>query len=402
MNPTDQPVVFVTRRGAERWRLGHPWIFRDDVRAGSPTADGDIVTVAEAPAPARPGGGPAWPPRPIGQAFWSDGSKISLRMITRSLDPIDESWWRRRIGEAIAWRETVVAPGDACRLLSADADGIPGLIVDRYGEHLVLQSLIPGTDRLRLLFARIAADASGASSVLARNDPAVRLLEGLPRQIEPLISETPEIVEAREGEIVYLADLRGGQKTGAFLDQRENRAAAARLCRGRVADLFCYHGSFALHAARRAESVVAVDSSSAAIERGRQNAALNRIEGIEFLEDNVFDYLRRQERAGDRFDAIFLDPPAFAKSRADVPAALRAYKEINLRALKLLRAGGFLFTSSCSYNLSEDAFLEVLRAAAADSGRSPRILERRGAAADHPALLGLPESRYLKCVFLRV
>ena len=394
------PVVFVTRRGAQRWRSGHPWIFRDDVRPGSPASDGDVVLVVEEPPPSAAGSAPR-PPRPIGQAFWAASSRIALRMITRSLEPLGVADWSRRIRDAVAWRERIVPAGDACRLVSADADGIPGLIIDRYGEHLVLQALVPGVDRLQAQFARLAAEAVSATSVLARNDPAVRLLEGLPRTVEPLFGETPETVEAREAGIVYLADLRAGQKTGAFLDQRENRAAAAQLCSGRVADLFCYHGSFALHAARRGASVVAVDSSAAALERGRRNAELNGLGAIEFVEDNVFDFLRNRERSGERFRAIFLDPPAFAKSRTDVPAAGRAYKEINLRALKLLEPGGFLFTSSCSYNLSEEAFLEILREAAADAGRAPRIVERRGAGPDHPPLLGLPESRYLKCVFLR-
>ena len=389
--------VSLSRRGAERWRRGHPWIFRSDLLLDGEPPDGAIVGVREERrGPAGAGGGFA------GQAFWSANSKIALRFITRSGEPIDEPFWRLRLTRAIAYRDPLTHDTDAYRLVAADADGIPGLIVDRYGPHLVLQTLAPGPDRMREVFAQLLEELLRPESILARNDVGVRTLEGLPRQVEQVRGETPALVEAREGSVCYLADLRGGQKTGAFLDQRENRLEAARYCRGRVLDLFCYHASFALHAAKVCDSVTAVDSSAAALERGRSNARLNGLQRIEFVEANAFDFLRSCDREGRTFQAVFLDPPAFAKSRADVPAARRAYKEINLRAMKVLEPEGFLITSSCSYNFPEAAFLETLQDAAADLRRRVRIVERRGASRDHPARLGLPESQYLKCFILQV
>ena len=381
--------VRLTRRGAQRWKRGHPWIFRDDVRPGAEPENGSVVAAQ------GPGG------EPLGQGFWSARSKIALRMITRRADPLGRAFWGERLAAAVAYREIVARDSSACRLVSADADGIPGLIVDRYGPHLVIQLLIPGTEALRADLTGLACELLAPRSILARNDVAVRELEGLPRTVEQLLGETPHIVEVAEGPVRYLADLHRGQKTGAFLDQRENRLAASFYTGGRVLDLFCYHGSFALHADARAESVVAVDSSAAALARGRENAALNGLGRIEFVEANAFDFLKACDRSGERFDTIFMDPPAFAKSRADVPAAKRAYKEINLRALRILRPGGFLVTCSCSYNLSEPAFIEIIEDAAADAGRRLRVVERRGASRDHPVLLGLPESRYLKCLILQ-
>jgi 23S rRNA (cytosine1962-C5)-methyltransferase len=270
--------------------------------------------------------------------------------------------------------------------------------VDRYESHLVVQSLVPGVERLLDRFTGLLVELLAPDSVLARNDSSMRELEGLPREVRPLFGRTPATVEIREGGVRMAVDLAAGQKTGAFLDQRENRIAAAGYARGRALDLFCYHGAFALHAAARCDSVVAVDSSAAAIARGRANAGLNGRDNIEFVEANVFEFLT--ESAGRGYETIFLDPPAFAKRRGDLAAALRAYKDVNMRALRLLAPGGVLVTSSCSYNLSGSDFLSVLRDAAADARRTVRVVERRGASRDHPVRLGLPESAYLKCIVL--
>ncbi len=378
----------VSAGGAERWRRGHPWIHRSDLRAEGAAAPGDIVAV-------RTERGD-----PVGQGFWSPASRFGVRMITHDTAPIGEAFWLARLQAALALRRRLAPDADGWRLAHADSDGLPGLIVDRYGDHLVVQAQIPGMERLLPVLVRGLVELLSPRSIMGRNDTHARELEGLPRSSAPLHGDPPDTVEVREAGVRYLADVRSGQKTGAYLDQRENRARAGALCRGRVADLFCYHGSFALHAASRSESVTAVDSSAAALARGRENARVNGLTNIEFVEANVFDFLKTADRAGHRYDAVLLDPPALAKRRADLPAARRAYHEINLRALRILAPGGLLATSSCSSHLSEPMLLEILAEAAAEARRPVRVLERRGAAADHPALLGLPESTYLKCILL--
>src|SRR5262245_60892830 len=295
----------VSPGGAERWRRGHPWIHRSDLRAEGSLAPGDIVAV-------RTERGD-----PLGQGFWSSASRFGVRMITHDMAPIGEAFWRRRLEDALALRRRLAPDADGWRLVHADSDGIPGLIVDRYGEHLAVQAQIPGTDRLLPALVNILTGLLSPRSIMGRNDTHARELEGLPKKAEPLYGDPPETVEVREAEVRYLADVRAGQKTGAYLDQRENRTRAGALCRGRVADLFCYHGSFALHAATRSDTVTAVDSSAAALARGRENARVNGLTNIEFVEANVFDFLKAADRAGHRYDAVLLDPPAFAKRRAD-------------------------------------------------------------------------------------
>jgi len=266
----------------------------------------------------------------------------------------------------------------------------------------VVQFLAWGMDRLREEIVAVLKDVVAPVSILGRNDPGVRELEGLPRVVEALHGETPEKVPYREGRLTFTADLRGGQKTGAFLDQAENHLAAARWAKGNVLDLFTYGGGFGLAAAVGAERVTAVDTSAPALALASRHAELNGLTNVEFVETNAFDYLRTCDREHRRFDTIILDPPAFAKNKRELPGALRGYKEINLRAMKILAPGGILVTCSCSYHLSEAGLDEVLTRAAADAGRAFRVLEHRPQAADHPVRLGFPESQYLKCRILEV
>ncbi len=380
----------VSPRGAARVRSTHPWVFRDDLAAPPPAGNGDVVRVATERG------------APLGYAFYSSSSKIALRMISTGDAPPDDAFWAERVADAVAHRDLVVQDTDACRIIFGESDGLPGLVADRYGTHLVVQALTAGAERMLDRVLAGVAERIEVASVLARNDPGVRSLEGLPREVVQLRGRTPESLEVREGPVRYLTDPWRGQKTGAFLDQRENRTAAAFYSRGRVLDAFSYHGSFALHAAAVAEEVVAVDASAEAVARGRANAARNGLTNVSFVEANAFDELRARQRNGERFDTIFLDPPAFAKSRADLAAARRGYKEINLRAMHLLAPGGVLVTSSCSYNLAEGELLELLTSAASDARARFRLVEKRTQARDHPIRLGFPESHYLKCLVLRL
>jgi 23S rRNA (cytosine1962-C5)-methyltransferase len=263
-----------------------------------------------------------------------------------------------------------------------------------------MQTLAQGPENLISLITEILLDIFHPQSIILRNDLAVRELEGLPPEKKILFGEFPKNVQVFEGEIHYRADLWTGQKTGAYLDQRENRLLAARFLQGRILDAFCYHGLFGLHAARNASRVIGIDSSPEAIEQAKENALLNALTNMEFRKENVFDYLKKEADEGQSYDGIILDPPAFAKSKENVAGATRGYKELNLRAIRLLKPGGILVTSSCSYNLSESKFLEILRECEKDSGCTLRIIEKRGQSADHPVLLSFPESFYLKCLFL--
>jgi 23S rRNA (cytosine1962-C5)-methyltransferase len=334
---------------------------------------------------------------------YSAVSKIALRRLSREEAPPDAALFAARAEEAWAWRREVVADATGYRLVFGESDGLPGLVADLYGEHLVVQVLTAGAGAFLEPVLDVLAARSGARSVLARNDPAVRAMEGLPREVLQLRGTTPRRVEVREGEVVTLVDPWEGQKTGAFLDHRENRLAAAALARGEVLDVFAYHGSFALHAARAGARVEAIDTSQEALARGRENARRNGVEDrVTFTAGNAFDLLRQREAEGRRYALVFLDPPAFAKSRADLEAARRGYKDVNLRAMRLLAPGGILVTSSCSYHMAEADLLEVLASAAADVGRAFRVMDRRTQSKDHPILLGFPESHYLKCLALRL
>lgn len=381
------PRAVVRDRGAARARSGHPWIYRSDVTeaAGEP---GDVVSVFD-----RRGDF-------LGHAFYNPKSEISLRIAERRDEPIDESWFRGRIEHAFAYRDSLEIDGDAYRLLHAEADGIPGLVVDRYGDNLVLQIGSAAVERRLGWVLDALEELLSPAGVLLRGDSAAREKEGLDTGVRILSGEVPETVVVREGPVRYEADLWRGQKTGGFLDQRENHLAAGRYACGTVLDVFSYAGGFALHAARGAGEVEAVDSSGPALEAARRNAELNGLGNISFTRARAFDLLRERSDTGEGYDMVILDPPAFAKTRRDLPRARRAYKEINLRAIKLLNPGGILITCSCSYHLSREHFEDTLRSAAADAGRTLRVREWRGQAADHPEILTIPESRYLKCAVL--
>ena len=377
----------VSAKGARRWQQGHPWIFRSDV-VRKPTADAGAVRVRD-----ERGKWLAW-------ALWSPRSEISLRLLERDTDAsIDAAWWRAQIGVAIARRQHIDG-ANAYRVVHGEGDALPSLVCDRYDRWLVVQLMSAGLERFREEIVAALSDLLAPDGILARNDVPLRKKEGLGLDSLLLHGSVPQAVEVHEHGVRYLAAPWTGQKTGAFLDQRENRAFIGAQARGRALDCFSYHGSFALHLARGADRVVALDSSGAALERARENAALNGLTNIELVETNAFDYLKDRERARDRFDTIVLDPPAFAKTRASLPAAVRGYKEINLRGMRLLAPGGKLFTASCSFHLTKPLFLDVLLDAAADSGRRIALRELRGQPVDHPELLTVPETRYLKGLLL--
>ena len=381
------PTVVVNARGEERVRNGHPWIYRADVVDVRADA-GDRVVVRGARG------------RTLGQALFSDRSQIAIRMLAYGEEPADDALIRRRIEAAIAFRRTLEIDATACRLVHGEADLLPSLIVDRYGDYLVVQTLSQAMDRLTPVVIGALHDALAPRGILARNDPRARLLEGLEQRVDVLAGEIPESVTVTEGGIHYDVDLRRGQKTGLFLDQRENRAAAATYAHGRVLDAFSYNGGFALRLASKATETIAIDISEEAVARVRANAERNGL-AIEARVGNVFDELRGLERLRERFDTIVLDPPAFAKSRAAVAKAAAGYKEINLRALKLLNPGGTLVTCSCSYHVNEAAFAEIVYDAAVDAQTHVTVVEKRMQGRDHPVLLGVPETYYLKCFILR-
>jgi 23S rRNA (cytosine1962-C5)-methyltransferase len=382
-------TVVVSARGEQRIRSGHPWIYRADVVDVSATG-GDIVDVI---GPRR---------RRIGRALFSDRSQISVRMLTvGESDVADEALLRTRVERAIHFRQSLGLDATAYRLVHGEADLLPSLVVDRYGEYLAIQALSQGMDRLLPAITMIFVDLVKPAGILARNDPKVRALEGLPQIVNVLHGEVPDSILVREGPVEYDVDLRRGQKTGLFLDQRENREAAARYARGRLLDCFSYNGGFALRLARSCPEAEALDISPDAVERIRANAVRNGVPHVQAREVNVFDELRRLERAGARYDTIVLDPPAFAKNKASIPNALAGYKEINLRAMRLLSPGGYLVTCSCSYNVNEEMFASVIHEASIDSHTPVTIVEKRMQGRDHPVLATVPETYYLKCFILR-
>ncbi|MCA1728636.1 MAG: class I SAM-dependent rRNA methyltransferase [Actinobacteria bacterium] len=377
-------VAVLSRRGAARARAGHPWIYRSDVADATGEA-GDVVRVVD-----RAG-------RFLGHAFYNPKSEITLRIVTREDEEISEAWFRDRIEKAWDYRISLNIDANAYRLLHAEADGFPGLVADRYGDYFVLQVGAAAVERRLPWVVAALQDLFAPAGILLRGDASSRKREGLATKVEVLSGEVPDSVVVHEGPVRYRAGLLGGQKTGSFLDQRENHLAAGRYARGRVLDVFSYAGGFALHAARVAETVEAVDSSGPALQAARENAELNGVSNISFTRANAFDLLRERSDRGESYDAVILDPPAFAKSKRDLPGAARAYKEINLRAMKLLAPGGILVTCSCSYHFSREIMEDTLRSAAADAGRAMRVREWRGQALDHPEILTIPETRYLKC-----
>ena len=380
--------VRITKRGEERVQSGHPWVYRSDVVQAKATA-GETVRVTS------PRG------RVLGDALYSDRSEISIRMLTRGDVRADRAMWRSRLEQAIRFRQSLDIDATAYRLVHGEADLMPSLIVDRYGDYLVLQALSQGVDRLLPDITSLLNELLSPAGILARNDPRVRLLEGLDQSVSVISGEVPPVIEVTEGRIQYAVDPYSGQKTGLFLDQRENRVAAAAYARGRALDAFSYNGGFALALAAKCSEVIAIDISEDAVARIRSNAERNAIANVDAKAMNVFDELRELERRGERFDTIVLDPPAFAKSKAAIPKALSGYKEINLRALKLLVPGGYLVTCSCSYNVSEAAFADIIASAAVDARVDLAVVEKRMQARDHPVLMTVPETYYLKCFILR-
>lgn len=378
----------VDPRGARRWRQGHPWIYRSDVVGGD--APAGIVRVTD-----RAG-------RFLGRALWSPTSEIRLRLLTREDQPIDAGWWTRRIAAADGRRAALDPPSTAYRVVHAEGDGLPSLVVDRYGPYVVAQLLSAGLEAVRADVLAAIDAALAPDGVLLRNDASVRRHEALPLVVEAVRGVVPDAIEVDEGGVRYSAAPHTGQKTGAFLDQREHHVLMGRLARGRALDLFCYQGGFTLHMAPRADTVLGVDASAAALAVAERNRQRNGRSNVAWREANAFDVLRELERAGERFETIVLDPPAFAKDRSAVPGALRGYKEINLRALKLLAPSGVLFTASCSFHVRRAQFFAMLASAAADSGRRVTLRRTLGQPADHPELVTVPETGYLKGALLEV
>ena len=382
--------VIVTKRGADRIRSGHLWIYRSDVVEADEAAAGSIVIVRDQNR------------NFVGQAFFSDSSQIALRFLSQTEEPIEREWWRSRLLEAAARRAGITSDTDAYRLVNSEGDLLPSIIIDRYDDVLVLQTLSQGSERIKPLLVELLVEQFAPRAVVERNDVRVRQHEGLELIAGTLYGEAPAEFAMLQAGIRFLVAPLTGQKTGSFLDQRENRIAARAVAHGRALDCFTFNGAFALHLASVCDSVLGIDISADAIQAAHKNAELNNATNVQFREANVFDALREMEVAGERFDTIVLDPPAFAKNRASVKAAARGYKEINLRAIKLLKPAGVIVTCTCSYHMSEEMFLEIIAAAANDAHRKLQLVEKRTQSSDHPILLGVPETYYLKCAIARV
>ncbi len=381
-------IAVVNRRGEGRLTRGHPWIFRSDIER-KPDGAAGVVHVQASNG------------RPLGQALWSPTSEISLRVIESSADAvIDAQWWHTRIAAALARRTGLAAHSNAVRLVHGEADGLPSLVVDRYDRWLVVQLLSAGLEASREHVVEALVALTGCEGILARNDPAVRTREGLNRETTLLHGDVPRSIEVHEHGVRFLAAPWDGQKTGAFLDQRDNRVLVGAHARGQALDCFAYHGSFALHLARNAAHVTALDISAPALERAMENASLNAYDNISTHVGDAFDTMREWYRAGRRFDTIVVDPPAFAKSRATVGAAMRGYHDVNMQAMKLLAPGGLLFSASCSHHVDRAAFLHMLQTAAADSGKSFALRAVTGQGVDHPEIITIPETGYLKGALL--
>ena len=395
------PHVTVTPRGAARLRSGHPWVYRSDVRSTSDAGPGSVVTVLDHRS------------KPIATALYSSASQIAIRAISN--EPIASREWisllRKRISDAVAFRSSVVRDSEAYRVVFSEADFLPGLIVDKYGDHLSLQVLTQGMDSRDVRNAAVGTLVAelGPTAIFERVDSRIRDLEQMETRVDTMlwsrdtIEVSPKTSFLMNG-LRFEFDAKAGQKTGAFLDQRENYAAAAHHASGRALDCFTYHGGFALHLNRVCDQVTAVDISRPALEIAEGNWNLNKDvmskREIEWIEANAFDLLRDYADRGEKFDTVVLDPPAFAKTKAASDKALGGYKELNLRALKMLKPGGKLITCSCSFHVSETDFLAMLSAASADAHRPLRLLEKRGQSQDHPVLLNVPETHYLKCMIV--
>jgi 23S rRNA (cytosine1962-C5)-methyltransferase len=383
-------TITIKQKGAERVRAGHLWIYRSDVSDAKQEEGGSIVRVVDERG------------RFVGQALWSDRSEISLRLLTLRDETIDREWWLGRLRSAAARRTHIASAANAYRLVYSEGDLLPSFIVDVYRDVLVLQTLSQGSEALKEMFVELLVEEFNPQAIVERNDVRVRQLEGLELRTGVLYGSVPDELEIEQHGVRFRVQPLGGQKTGSFLDQRENRLAARNVAHGRALDCFTFNGAFALHLATVCESVLGLDISEEAVAAARLNAELNAAHNVEFRVANVFDALREMEAAGETFDTIVLDPPAFAKNRASVGKAARGYKEINLRALKLLRAGGVLITCTCSYHMPEKMFLEIIGDAAKDARRRLQLVEKRMQSSDHPVLFGVPETYYLKCIIARV
>ena len=395
-NAPSSPTVKISPRGAARLKAGHVWVYRSDIVSADGVLPGSLVRVADHRG------------KNLGTALYSSSSQIAIRMLSNN--PVGDfpALLRQRVADAIAYRESLVHDTDAYRVIFSEADFLPGLIVDRYNDILSLQILTQAMDAdpVRETILAELTTCLHPTSIIERVDPRVRELESLPPRAPGLLQGEKSATTFTVNGVQFRYEALEGQKTGAFLDQRENYAAAVRYAKGDALDVFCYQGGFALHLARVCSQVTGIDSSRPALEVADQNAALNSglLKGkeIEWIEANAFDLLKDYSASDRRYDSIVLDPPAFAKSKRDLDAALRGYKELNLRALKMLRPGGLLVTCSCSYHVSQSNFLEMLAAAALDAPRTLRLLEVRGQSKDHPILLNVQETAYLKCVFASV
>jgi 23S rRNA (cytosine1962-C5)-methyltransferase len=391
-------TIKISRRGAKRIRQGHLWVYRSDVDDTGEAEAGAIVEVVDEAS------------NFVGQAFYSDASEITLRFLNTGREPIDRDWWRNRLRNCAARRAAIKQETNAYRLVYSEGDLLPSIIVDVYDGHYVLQTLSQGSDRIQPQLVELLIEEFDPKSIIELNDARVRQLEGLELRkgviwsapAERSVDGALDAIEINQHGVHFIVSPLAGQKTGAFLDQRENYLAAQRVAHGRALDCFTFNGGFTLHIAKACDSVLGIDISTDAVAAAQRNAALNEVTNVTFQTANVFDALREMESAREHFDTIVLDPPAFTKSRATVKSGTRGYKEINLRALKLLNPGGVLITCTCSYHLSEEMFLDIIANAALDAHRRVQIIEQRGQSTDHPVLLGVPETHYLKCVIARV
>ena len=383
------PTVTISSRGIDRITSGHPWIYRSDVINSAGVEPGVVRLIDKK--------NHYW-----GQALFSSQSQITLRFLTREERPFDAAFLAERIRAAAAFRQQIAAGAQAFRLVASEGDLLPSLIIDRYGDCFVLQTLSQGMDRLKPTVVEILQKEFAPRSILERNDTSVRSLEGLPEQIGTLEGEEVREVVVEENGVKMCYDLMQGQKTGGFLDQRENRAAAANYARGRALDCFTYTGGFALTLAPHCDSVLGVDASGDALRQAARIQGMNGLTNLEWKEANCFDFLKAADQEKQRFDTVVIDPPAFARQKAHQESALRGYKELNLRALKILNPGGYLVTCSCSFHVSEADLLELVASASLDAHRTVVVVERRTQSRDHPILLTVPETHYLKCLILRV
>jgi 23S rRNA (cytosine1962-C5)-methyltransferase len=373
----------------DRLRSGHWWVYRSDVKPAG-AEGGAIVRVNDERGNFQ------------GRAFYSDRSQIAVRLLTREDVAIDRKFFASRLNQAAEYRRLVVEDTDSYRLVHGEADHLPSIVVDRYGDYFVIQTLSQAAEKQKSVLVDLLVDMFQPKGILERNDPKVRLLENLEQKVGVLYGEVANEIVGQENGISFVYDLAGGQKTGGFLDQRENHWAARQYAKGDVLDCFSYQGGFALTVAANCEHVEAVDMAPAAVAASRRNQELNKLSNVTFREANAFDVLKEYDELDRQFDTVILDPPAFAKNRDSIPAAQRGYKEINLRALKLLKPGGYLITCSCSYHLSEALLLQILAEAANDAKKSIVVAERRMQARDHPVLLTMPETLYLKCFIVRI